>query len=333
MLRSIALLIALLVSTAQAQDLAAPRLKAQVLVRDEIVRIGDLVDRAGELAAIPVFRAPDLGHTGSVSARRIRDAVAAHGMHLEAADVSAVSVTRESRVFTRQQIEERIAAAISAQDAPKEPRNLSLTFDREVRSLYAEPSLDFDLDVSHMRYDSRSGRFDVSLDIPGSAVGRRTALRFTGVATETVPVIVLNRTLARGDIVADDDVKLERRPATGLGSNVPSSTETVVGLAARRALREGDVLRTSDVMKPEVVQRNEAVLIAFEAPGLMITVRGKALQSGAEGDIVNVVNIQSKRAVQAVVTGPARVTVSAAIQNGDATGAISASARPRTRTE
>ena len=39
--------------------------------------------------------------------------------------------------------------------------------------------------------------------------------------------------------------------------------------------------------------------------------RGKALESGAEGDMVNVLNIQSKRTIQGVVTGPGRVTVMA----------------------
>ena len=43
----------------------------------------------------------------------------------------------------------------------------------------------------------------------------------------------------------------------------------------------------------------------------MLTVRGKALEAGAEGDIVGVLNIQSKRTVQGTVTGPGRVTIAA----------------------
>ena len=56
---------------AVAQDKApAPRLKELVAVSSEIVRIGDLVENAGAASGIPVFRAPDLGHTGSVPAAR-----------------------------------------------------------------------------------------------------------------------------------------------------------------------------------------------------------------------------------------------------------------------
>ena len=37
--------------------------------------------------------------------------------------------------------------------------------------------------------------------------------------------------------------------------------------------------------------------------------RGQALESGTEGDLVNVLNIQSKRTIQGVITGPGRITI------------------------
>ncbi len=64
-------------------------------------------------------------------------------------------------------------------------------------------------------------------------------------------------------------------------------------------------------MKPELVGRNETVTIVYEVPGIVLTMRGKALEPGAQGDLINVLNIQSKRTVQATVTGPGRVTVHA----------------------
>jgi flagella basal body P-ring formation protein FlgA len=62
-------------------------------------------------------------------------------------------------------------------------------------------------------------------------------------------------------------------------------------------------------MKPELVQRNETVTLIFEVPGIMLTVRGKAMEAGAEGDLVSVLNPQSKRTVQGTVTGMGTVTV------------------------
>ena len=43
----------------------------------------------------------------------------------------------------------------------------------------------------------------------------------------------------------------------------------------------------------------------------MLTVRGKALEAGAVGDVVGVLNIQSNRPIQATVIGPGRVSIAA----------------------
>src|SRR4029079_16793771 len=88
--------------------------------------------------------------------------------------------------------------------------------------------------------------------------------------------------------------------------------DQVIGMAAKTALRNGQALRTDDLIKPQIVQRNEAVTIYYEVPGIMLTVRGKAIEGGAMGDVVGVLNIQSNRTVQATVIGPGRVTIAAA---------------------
>ena len=54
-------------------------------------------------------------------------------------------------------------------------------------------------------------------------------------------------------------------------------------------------------MKPELVQRNETVTIIYEVPGIVLTMRGKAQEAGAEGDVISVLNVQSKRTVQGTV--------------------------------
>ena len=65
---------------AAAQSYAQPRLKAQVVVAGDIVRIGDLIENAGLAADTPIFRAPDLGQTGAVPARAVLDAVRPYGL-------------------------------------------------------------------------------------------------------------------------------------------------------------------------------------------------------------------------------------------------------------
>jgi flagella basal body P-ring formation protein FlgA len=100
-----------------------------------------------------------------------------------------------------------------------------------------------------------------------------------------------------------------RRPKSELGPNILRESEQAVGLAAKRSLRAGQVIRQADLAKPELVTRNEAVTIAYVVPGIVVSIRGQALEPGAMGDVINVLNVQSKKTLQATVTGPGRVSV------------------------
>jgi flagella basal body P-ring formation protein FlgA len=292
------------------QEPAAPRLKELVVVSSEVVRIGDLVENAGPASGTAVFRAPDLGHTGSVPAARVIDALRPHGLTgIETGGLSEVIVTRDSRTFTGRDIVERIATAFAGQFGFGQAENLSVNLDRELRILHVEPSAG-ELTVARMNVEPRSGRFDIAFEIPGSAAARRLPLRFSGTITETVEAATLVRALKRGDTIKESDVLVQRRPKAEVGDD-PLSADQAIGLALKRPLRAGQALRAADAMKPEVVQRNETVTMVYEAPGIVLTMRGKAQETGAVGDLISVVNVQTNRTIQATIVGPGRVSIAA----------------------
>ena len=304
------LLIAFVAVTAAAAAAAAaepghPRLKAQAVINSDIVRIGDLVENAGIVAKVPIFRAPDLGFSGTVTTAAVVEAVRPHALiGLDTAGLEEVTVTRASRTIAAHEIEATLAAALSARFALGPANDVVLTFDRDLGAIYADPEAKGTPRVLRANYDARSAQFDVLLEIPG-----RAPLRLTGRALATVEVAVATRSLVRGDVIKHADVSLERRPRGEVGRDIVTDRERVIGLAARGGVQPGQILRTADLMKPEVVQRNEAVTLIFEVPGITLTVRGKALEAGAEGDTISVLNEQSKRTIQGVVAGPSRVII------------------------
>src|SRR5262249_34258948 len=166
-----------------------------------------------------------------------------------------------------------------------------------------------ELKAMRASYDARTGRFDVVFDVP-VGTSRRSLLRYTGSLVETADAVVLNRAIGRGEILRAADLTVERRPRAEVTADVPASIAEVAGRAARQGLRPGRPVRRTDLAKPELVKRDDAVSIIYQVPGMMLTFRGKALEGGGEGDIINVLNPQSKRAIQGVVIGPGRVDIS-----------------------
>jgi flagellar basal body P-ring formation protein FlgA len=286
-----------------------PALISSVTVSSDIVRIGDLVENAGPVADIPIFRAPDLGTTGEVATDRILDAIRPHQLiGIDTRGLADVIVTHASRAIPAREIADRIAQALAGQYGFDDAHNILVNLDGGVRTLEVEPSATGELRVIALAYDPRSMRFDVTFDLPDSVELRRQGARYTGTATETVDAIAVDRTVESGEVLKTSDLTVLKRPKAQADS-VLTDANAVAGLAARHQLRPGQPLAAADVMKPQIVLRNDSVTIVFQAPGVTLTLRGQAQDAGALGDTISVVNTESKRVIQAVVSGPDRVMV------------------------
>ena len=338
--RSLLLAAALLAATcvtafAQASEnaIAAPVLRANVTVESDVVRIGDVIDNAGTEALVAIYRAPDLGTTGSLPTAQVIAALQAHKViGVNTRDIREVSVTRLARTIEGKEIESQVARALEHRKGLGDAANLSLTFDHDVHEVRLEAWNTGSLQPASVWYEPRNGRFDVSFEIANETNGARTKLRFTGVAIETVEVAVLTRSVERNEILKSSDVITERRPKAEVGGDA-AARNRAVGMQARRQLRVGQALRGPDLSKPDLVQRDENVTLIYESTGLYLTMRGKALENGTEGDTVNVLNLQSKRNVYGVVVGRAQVAISiatprlsAAADASSATGAAETAA-------
>jgi flagella basal body P-ring formation protein FlgA len=224
-------------------------------------------------------------------------------------NLKEISVTRLARTLESKDIEFQVARALEHRSGLGDAANLSLTFDRDVQDMRLDASNSGDMQPISARFDPRSGRFDVIFEIANDNVSTPTRLRFTGGAIETVEAAVLARGIERNEVLKSSDVVVERRPKAEVGGDV-ASRDHAVGMQARKQLRAGQALKVADLAKPDLVTRDGNVTLIYETTGLYLTIRGKALENGTEGDVVSVLNLQSKRTVSGVVSGRGQVTVS-----------------------
>jgi flagella basal body P-ring formation protein FlgA len=314
--RPLLLAAALLVASAAAafgasgdDTIAAPVLRANVTVTSDVVRIGDVIDNAGVAAQIAIYRAPDLGTTGTLPTAQVLTALRAHQViGVETKDIKQVSVTRLARTVEAKEIEQDIAHALEHHGGLGDAANLTLTFDRDLQDVQLDASNSGAMQPVATRFEPRSGRFDVTFEVVDDSGTAATRLRFTGTAIETVEAAVLTRNVERNDILKSSDVVLERRPKADVGGDAAGRNHSV-GMQMRHPMRSGQPLRSADLVKPDLVQRDQEVTVIYQSAGLYLTTRGKALDSGAEGDLVNVLNPQTKRTLSGTVSARAQVTI------------------------
>lgn len=302
-------------AAAFAQDvedtIAVPALRANVTVTSDIVRIGDMIENAGPAAQIAIYRAPDLGTTGVLPADQVIATLRNHRViGVDTRDIREISVTRASRMLAIKDIERAVAEALERRNGLGDAADIQLTFDRDVRSMQLDATSTGEPQAVAVRYEPRTTRFDVMFEIGNKAGAPPAKLRFTGTAIETVQTAIATRNLDRGEILKASDIVTERRPKTEAGNDL-ALRDRAIGMQARKAVRANQPIRGADLGKPDLVTRDQSVTLIYNAPGIYLTVRGKAVDGGTEGDVVTVTNLQSKRNVQGTVVGPGQVLIAA----------------------
>ena len=156
--------------------------------------------------------------------------------------------------------------------------------------------------VENLSYDTRSGRFVASLVV---AAGTPDEVRaeYSGRAIETVELPALNRLLKRGEIIGDGDIEWLEWPARRAPRDVITDLADLLGMAAKRSLRPGRPLRERDVQEPVVVAKGSFVSLVYRTSNMVLTAGGRALENGAMGSVIRVLNSKSKVVVEARVDG------------------------------
>jgi flagella basal body P-ring formation protein FlgA len=169
----------------------------------------------------------------------------------------------------------------------------------------------------HLAPARGAGRVTAHIE-PGARVGgpMRFALRWAdrrhaGEADAVVHVDAAcaraRRDLERGTLLAAGDVEVVRGDI-GRAVLRPCPTD-VVGSRLLRALAAGEVVSPVAVSVTPLVRSGDAVVTRVRVPGVEVSGKAVASQSGELGDVIRVVNPESGRALRARVTGRGEVEV------------------------
>ena len=127
---------------------------------------------------------------------------------------------------------------------------------------------------------------------------------------ETHMVPVLAAPLAQGGIIREENLMEREMKLPAYGVNYFISRGDLIGKSAKHSLRAGAPLRASDVSEPKLISKGELVTVVFESPGLSLAIRGKALEDGLLSQAVRILNTQTGRTFEGVVTAPGYVLAS-----------------------
>lgn len=108
--------------------------------------------------------------------------------------------------------------------------------------------------------------------------------------TAAADTVVAARTIRANALILPTDVAL-------ITAKMPDGFDRqsdVIGQEARVVLYAGRPILPGDIGPPALITRNQIVRIAFVGGGLSIVTEGRALERGAVGDRVRIMNLNSR---------------------------------------
>lgn len=297
---------AMVADGARAGDLV---LRGDIVVYASVATVGDFYDNAGVHADRALFRSPDIGHRGSVPVAAIDERLRTLGIdEVDNRGLASVDVTRASQYLTGETFLSMVTAAIADRLGSARLEDLDVVPDALPAPLHADAGASVPVTLRSLSFSARSARFEARFAVDDGRRLREILIR--GAARETRRVVVLTRPIGRGEMIEEADIVEARVSARNLTDRIAVSADQLIGMQARRNLRENTAINTTDLSLPTLVERNQSVVIAYRTSTMVLSSQGRALASGAENDLINVLNLQSNRVVQGRVTGAGEVLVS-----------------------
>ncbi|MDP5307130.1 flagellar basal body P-ring formation chaperone FlgA [Paracoccus spongiarum] len=122
------------------------------------------------------------------------------------------------------------------------------------------------------------------------------ALALAAPAASQAAVLAAARTLPVGTVIAAGDLRAIDGDRPGL-----SDPAEAIGLQTRVTIYEGRPLHANLLQAPRLINRNQIVRLSFQHGPLRIDTQGRAMSDGAAGDVVRVMNLDSRSTVTARV--------------------------------
>ena len=280
-------------------------LNRQAVVEDELIVLGDLFLNTGEKSEIPVGYAPDLGRRAVYDANWLNRLARAHQLDWQATSrFDRVIVERASQTIEFGAIEAELMAALAL--AGVDVGHEVVIDNRGIR-LSIPVNTPATVEFRELRYDRITGRFTGKVGAPAGEPVAFAAI--SGRVHETVDVPVPLRRIARGEVIREDDLAWIKFRVGRLTRDTVMDLEAIVGMTPRRALSPDKPIPGSDIQRPVVIAKNSIVIMTLRVANMIISAQGRAMDDGAMGDTIRVMNTHSQRIIDAEVSGPDAVIV------------------------
>lgn len=289
-----------------ARSAMAASLKPVSIINSDTLKLGDIFEGITRNADYVIGPAPQPGQDMVLNARTLyRIAVALDLPWKPTSSSDKIVIRREATVVPFHAIEKTLKQELETKGVHG---NFTVSLTNGKPTIVLPQDLPENVEISSFNYDTQKDYFQASLVAP-SLDNPVKKILVSGFVERLVSVPVLRGNLQRGTIIGESDIEMVEMPQKTLQHNIIMDKERLIGMTPRRIAYAGKYILAGTLERPQLVERGEKVTIMFQESPLVLTAKGKAMQSGAKGDLIRVKNTNSSRTIDAYITGENQVVV------------------------
>jgi flagella basal body P-ring formation protein FlgA len=286
-----------------------------VRINKPFITLGAIADIRGEdqqaielLKAVKLGKAPKPGAMKEIRGDSIETKILQSGVEAQTVTLylpEKVAVKTDGIEISPQEIESMIKKFI-LQKVPWDSKNVVISVSPVEALTLPQGAVTYEL--SSRRKEDFLGSANIALVfLVDGQVTKKIQVHVTIDVIQEV--LVSNRSLNRHDVISQEDVRLEKMNLAELQADVITDSGEVIGKRTKRNLDVNTPLRLTFLEIPPLVKRGDMVTIVAETDVLKITTKGVVTESGCKGDVVRVVNVNSRKELFAKVRDARTVEV------------------------
>ena len=280
-------------------------LRTSISVRGQMVRLSDLFAGLQPEQDCDIGPSPEPGKRIVIPPSQLAAIASEFGVDWQPGiSYQSATLERLGRVVSREEVLAVLRPALVG-DGADSASDFSL-------SAFTSPILPVDNaappQIQALDFDPRSGRFSAVLLFlsPGSD---GTTLRVVGRAEQRMDVVTVTHALPAGTLLLPGDLQVVRMGWGSLRGAPVVGTAEARGMALSRPVAGGMPLLRDMLVRPMLIERGRPVVLRLQSAGLQLTAAGTALEAGAAGDRIHVVNSLSHAILVGQITGAANVQI------------------------
>ncbi len=292
---------------AGARAALAATLRPASVITDNVLRVGDVFEGLSEDKANTVLGpAPQPGKEMILNTNTlVRISKALDLSWQPATTADQITVRRSATVIGKDIVENLISEKLFENGLSGD---FKLSMANTISDIILPHEMPAQAEVSKFSFNAQKDTFEATIAAP-SASNPIHEMVVSGSVERVVSIPVLKNSLKNGDVIGKADIDFIEVYQKDVQRDFVIQEEKLYGMTPRRMVVAGKPMRDLDLENPQIVSRGGAVTLVYKDGPLTLSARGKSMQNGARGDLVRVVNMNSNRSLEGIVTAENEITV------------------------